>query len=151
MVNRQYGVTLIELLIAIVLLAMLTLAVFPLGQNWVANAQITKTEKLFLEAYNRTKNEAVRNPNGVPMDSTIPAAILIVDNENKTITVRNKDDSTADSIVLKVTIEPRVTVTLSDKCNNKILLNNNAHVMTADCTVYTITAAGGGVNATGAL
>ncbi|WP_313035426.1 prepilin-type N-terminal cleavage/methylation domain-containing protein [Acinetobacter sp.] len=150
MVSQHHGVTLIELMIAIALLAMLALAIFPLGRAWVANAQITKTEKLFLETYTRAKNEAIRNPNAVPIDSTTPAAVLIVDNTNKKIIVRNKDDSTADSIVLQVAIEPTVTVTLSDECSNKIPLNNNAYVMTANCTVYTISA-NGGTNATGAL
>lgn len=142
MVSQHRGVTLIEIMIAIALLAMLALAIFPLGRAWVANAQITKTEKLFLEAYSRAKNEAIRNPNAVPIDSTAPAALLIVDNTNKKIIVRNKDDSTTDSIVLQVVIEPTVTVTLSNECNNKIPLNNNAYVMTANCTVYSITANG---------
>lgn len=137
-------------MIAIALLVMLALAIFPLGRAWVANAQITKTEKLFLEAYSRAKNEAIRNPNAVTIDSTTPAALLIVNNANKTITVRNKDDSTADSMVLQVVIEPTVTVTLSTACNNKIPLNNNAYVVTVNCTVYTISA-NGGTNATGAL
>lgn len=150
MVKQQRGVTLIELMIAIALLAMLALAIFPLGRAWVANAQITKTEKLFLEAYSRAKNEAIRNPNAVTIDSTTPAAVLIVDNTNKMITVRNKDDSTANSIVLQNAIEPTVTVTLSTACSNKIPLNNNAYVMTVNCTVYTISA-NGGTNATGAL
>lgn len=150
MVKQHQGVTLIELMIAIALLAMLALAIFPLGRAWVANAQITKTEKLFLEAYSRAKNEAIRNPNAVTIDSATPAAVLIVDNTNKTITVRNKDDSNANSIVLQNAIEPTVTVTLSNACSNKILLNNNAYVMTANCTVYTISA-NGGTNATGAL
>lgn len=150
MVNQQRGVTLIELMIAIALLVMLALAIFPLGRAWVTNAQITKTEKLFLEAYSRAKNEAIRNPNAVTIDSTTPAAILIVDNANKTVTVRNKDDSAADSMILQAVIESTVTVTLSNECNNKIPLNNNAYVMTANCTVYTISA-NGGTNATGAL
>lgn len=150
MVSQHQGVTLIELMIAIALLAMLALAIFPLGRAWIANAQITKTEKLFLEAYSRAKNEAIRNQNAVTIDSTTSAAVLIVNNTNKTITVRNKDDSTADSMVLQVAIEPTVTVTLSNECSNKIPLNNNAYVMTANCTVYTISA-NGGTNATGAL
>ncbi len=150
MVKQQRGVTLIELMIAIALLAMLALAIFPLGRAWVANAQITKTEKLFLEAYSRAKNEAIRNPNAVTIDSTTPAAVLIVDNTNKMITVRNKDDSTANSIVLQNAIAPTVTVTLSTACSNKIPLNNNAYVITANCTDYTISA-NGGTNATGNL
>ena len=64
----QRGVTLIELMVAIALLAILALAIFPLGRAWVANQQITKTEKLFLEAYARAKNEALRNPNAVKGD-----------------------------------------------------------------------------------
>ena len=150
MVRLPRGITLIELLVTVALIAILAMSALPLGRAWVANAQITKTEKLFLEAYSRARNEAIRNPNAVKIDGTAPAAVLIIDNTAKTMTVRNKDDSAADSIVLQSAIEPTVTVTLSTECNNKIPLNNNAYVLTADCNVYTITASGG-TNAAGAL
>jgi len=142
MVNQQQGVTLIELMIAIALLAMLALAVFPLGRAWVANQQITKTEKLFLEAYARTKNEALRNPNAVK--GATKAASL----EVTTTTVAVKDSN--DVAIWSIDIAPTVTVTLSTQCGQKVILDNNAHITTAGCELYTITASGGS-DATGIL
>lgn len=141
----QRGVTLIELMIAIALLAILALAIFPLGRAWVANQQITKTEKLFLEAYARAKNEALRNPNAVKGD--VKAASL----EVTSTTVLVKDSNGAG--IWSTAIAPTVTVTLSTGCttgHKKIELNNNAHLLTGSCTFYTV-AASGGTNATGTL
>lgn len=87
---RQRGVTLIELMIGIALLAILAVAIFPLGRAWVANAQITKTEKELLEAYARAKNEALRNPNAVKEGAK--AASL----EVTSTTVVVKDSNNAD-------------------------------------------------------
>jgi prepilin-type N-terminal cleavage/methylation domain-containing protein len=145
MVNQHQGVTLIELMIAISLLAMLALAIFPLGRAWVANQQITKTEKLFLEAYARAKNEALRNPNAVKGD--VKTASLEV-----TTTAVNVKDSNGVGI-WSIDIAPTVTVTLSTGCttgHQKVELNNNAHLLTGSCTFYTV-AASGGTNATGTL
>ena len=142
---RQRGVTLIELMIAIALLAILALAIFPLGRAWVANQQITKTEKLFLEAYARAKNEALRNPNAVKGD--VKAASL----EVTSTTVLVKDSNGAG--IWSTAIAPTVTVTLSSGCatgHKKIELNNNAHFLTGSCTFYTI-GASGGTDATGSL
>ena len=139
---KQRGVTLIELMMAIALLAILALAIFPLGRAWVANQQITKTEKLFLEAYARTKNEALRNPNAVKGD--VKAASLEV-LSNK---VEVKDSNGAG--IWSIDIAPTVTVSLSTQCDQKIILNNNANITTTGCAIYTITASGG-TNATGAL
>ncbi|NNH00379.1 prepilin-type N-terminal cleavage/methylation domain-containing protein [Acinetobacter sp. ANC 5414] len=138
----QRGVTLIELMVAIALLAILALAIFPLGRVWVANQQITKTEKLFLEAYARTKNEALRNPNAVK--GATKAASL----EVTTTTVAVKDSN--DVAIWSIDIAPTVTVTLSTACDQKVILNNNANITTTGCALYTITASGG-TNATGAL
>lgn len=139
---RQRGVTLIELMVAIALLAILALALFPLGRAWVANAQITKTEKLFLEAYARAKNEALRNPNAVKGD--VKAASL----EVAASKVEVKDSNGAG--IWSIDIAPTVTVTLSTECGQKIILNNNARITTTGCALYTITASGGS-NATGIL
>lgn len=141
----QRGVTLIELMISIALLSILALAIFPLGRAWVANQQITKTEKLFLEAYARAKNEALRNPNAVKGD--VKAASL----EVTSTTVLVKDSNGAG--IWSTAIAPTVTVTLSSGCatgHKKIELNNNAHLLTGSCTFYTV-AASGGTNATGTL
>lgn len=139
---RQRGVTLIELMIAIALLAILALAIFPLGRAWVANAQITKTEKLFLEAYARAKNEALRNPNAVK-GNTKAASLEITSNK---VHVKDSDDVN----IWSVDIAPTVTVTLSTPCSQKVIFNNNAHNITTGCELYTITASGGS-NATGNL
>ena len=142
---RQRGVTLIELMIAIALFAILALAIFPLGRAWVANQQITMTEKLFLEAYARAKNEALRNPNAVK--DNVKAASL----EVTTTTVNVKDSN--DLGIWSTAIAPTVTVTLSTGCttgHQKIELNNNSHFLTGSCTFYTI-GASGGTDATGSL
>ncbi|NNH77870.1 type II secretion system protein [Acinetobacter sp. ANC 5380] len=142
---RERGITLIELMISIALLAILAVAIFPLGRAWVANQQITKTEKLFLEAYARAKNEALRNPNAVKGD--VKAASL----EVTSTTVLVKDSNGAG--IWSTAIAPTVTVTLSTGCttgHQRIELNNNAYLLAESCTSYAI-AASGGNNATGSF
>lgn len=148
---RQRGVTLIELMIGITLLAILALAIFPLGRAWVANQQITKTEKDFLEAYARAKNEALRNPNAVKQDNPdlSVVATVIIDNTAKKITVQNS----AKEMIWEATMAPTVTVTLSTGCtegHQQIKLNNNAHFLTGSCTFYKVEA-NGGTYASGSL
>ncbi|WP_326519346.1 pilus assembly FimT family protein [Acinetobacter sp. CAAS 2-6] len=154
MVRLQQGVTLIELMITIALLAILAVAGIPLGRAWIANVQITKTEKLFLDAYVRAKNEAIRNPNGISQDSATAVATLSVDNSNKTIKVL--DSKSPPTLMWTVDIPPNVTVRLSSattstECaDSQVTLDNNGHILTANCTKYTISA-NGGTDATGSL
>lgn len=145
---RQRGVTLIELMIGIALLAILAMAIFPLGRAWVANQQITKTEKEFLEAYSRAKNEALRNPNAVKEDDV--AATLKVNNTDKKIEVINSKNV----VIWEAVISPTITVTLSTGCttgHQQLTLNNNGYLRTGSCTYYNIAASGGGNNASGSL
>lgn len=143
---RQRGVTLIELMIGITLLAILALAIFPLGRTWVANQQITKTEKQFLEAYARAKNEALRNPNAIKydpndLDSSIVATVII-DNTAKKIEVQNNAEET----IWEVSIAPTVTVTLSTGCTGgyqQINFNNDGYLLAGSCTFYKVEADGG--------
>lgn len=139
MVNLQKGITLIELMIVVAILLLSIFAVIPFSQAWIANNQIMKTEKMFLEAYERTKNEAIRNPQGIKQDSTQAVASLKVDNTNKIIQVVNSLDRT----LWEVDVPTRTSINLTNSCLNQIKLNNNAHVMTSGCTTYTISASGG--------
>lgn len=150
---RQSGVTLIELMIGIALLAILALAIFPLGRAWVANQQITKTEKQFLEAYARAKNEALRNPNAVT-ENAKAASLEVVGTK-----VEVKDSS--GTAIWSTDIAPTVTVELfsasaSTECDadvpdtQKVALNNNAYLLAKTCTNYLIEASGGN-SATGSL
>lgn len=140
---RQRGVTLIELMIGIALLAILAVAIFPLGRAWVANAQITKTEKELLEAYARAKNEALRNPNAVKEGAK--AASLEV--TSTTVVVKDSNNAT----IWSFNITPTVTIQLStlpasatcDSTTQKVELNNNASLQTNTCTQYLIQASGG--------
>ncbi|MCO8108831.1 MULTISPECIES: pilus assembly FimT family protein [Acinetobacter] len=140
---RQRGVTLIELMIGIALLAILAVAIFPLGRAWVANAQITKTEKELLEAYARAKNEALRNPNAVKEGAK--AASLEV--TSTTVVVKDSNNAT----IWSFNITPTVTIQLStlpasatcDSATQKVELNNNASLQTNTCTQYLIQASGG--------
>lgn len=141
MVNER-GLTLIELMITIALVAILSMAIFPLGRAWVANAQITKTEKSFLEAYGLAKNEAVRNPNAVK--ANVKAASLVINANKVEVT------DSLDNVIWSTDIAPTASITLSPECSQKIILNNNAQITTEGCALYTITASGG-TNAIGNL
>lgn len=141
----QRGVTLIELMIAIALLAIVALAIFPLGRAWVVNQQITKTEKEFLEAYSRAKNEALRNPNAVK-DGEI-AATLKVDNTAKKIVVENSEEDEIWEVSFATTTT--VKLTTGDDCDEdspKVELNNNAYLIDGSCTLYKVEASGGTYN-----
>ncbi|MBZ8141737.1 hypothetical protein CLD22_17750 [Rubrivivax gelatinosus] len=59
--RRQRGLTLVEMMIALALMAMLALMVAQLGSSWTDNARLTRVQALFQQAYDSTKSAALQN------------------------------------------------------------------------------------------
>lgn len=141
------GFTLIELLICISIMVLLLLIGVPLGRTWAANAHIAQVESQLLQAYERTKALALRNPNGVTGANA--AATLLINNTTHGLTVQDSASTT----IWSGTMSSDVTAVLAGAaCNNQLALDNNGlPLATALCTTaYTISASGG-TNATGTL
>lgn len=143
---KQQGVSLIELLITIALLGILLTKVVPLGQAWIANNNISKTEKSLVEALGKARNEALQNPEGV-IGATTAAATLKINNTSKEITV----EKATPIVIWKAQIPTPVSISFSGAagCTSSIEFNNNGQNIST-CTDYTITA-NGGTNATAKL
>lgn len=131
------GISLVELMVVIALIAILALSIFPLGRSWISNSKITQTQKIILEAYSKTRNEALRNPNHVKGNTK--AAVLQL--ESGEIVVNDS----AGQLIWKSKIPTNVEVEFIDcsDVTNQVVLNNNAHRLTASCEGYTIQSAGG--------
>lgn len=148
MVNKQHGVTLIELLITIALLGLLATKVVPLGQAWMANTNISNAEKLLVEALGKVRNEALQNPEGV-IGATTAAATLKINNTSKEITVENAKATPV--VIWKTKIPTTASISFSGAtgCATTVQFNNNGQNIST-CTDYTISA-NGGTNATAKL
>lgn len=141
------GFTLIELLICLSITVLLLLISVPLGRTWVANAHIAQAESQLLQAYERAKALALRNPNGVA--GATATATLTVNNTTYSLTVQDSGGTA----MWNATMPSDVTATLGGStCNNQLALDNNGlPLAAATCTTaYTISASGG-TNATGNL
>lgn len=124
-------------MIVIALISILALSIVPLGRSWISNSKITQTQKIILEAYSKTRNEALRNPNHVKGNTK--AAVLEL--ESGAIVVNDS----AGQLVWKSAIPNNVVVEFID-CSNatkEVVLNNNAHRLATSCAGYTINSAGG--------
>lgn len=148
MVNKQHGVTLIELLITIALLGLLATKVVPLGQAWMANTNISNAEKLLVEALGKARNEALQNPEGV-IGATTAAATLKFNSSTKEISVENAKATPV--VIWKAKIPATASISFSGAtgCATTVPFNNNGQNIST-CTDYTITA-NGGTNATAKL
>lgn len=63
MVRQTAGVTLIELMIVIAILAFLLLATLPFTSSWIYSARVTDGKNKLIQAYGLAKALALRNPN----------------------------------------------------------------------------------------
>lgn len=72
--KQQYGLTLIELMIVVLLLALLAMAASPFTSRWVDNARITETLGIMEQAVGQARAAALRNPALIIGDT--PASII---------------------------------------------------------------------------
>lgn len=146
--SQQRGLMLIELLVTIGLVAILAIAIVPLGRSWIATAHISRAETALVQSYKKAKVEALKNPNGISSDAVNPTAVsIVIDNTMKTIMVKNSNNIT----VWTDDFNRNVTISLATSCNGILKINNLTQVLnnstptTIDntCSSYTITSAGG--------
>ena len=65
MLKMVSGVTLIELMIVVAIIALIALFGVPLGGRWIASSQIAETKALLFQGYSTARALALRNPLGV--------------------------------------------------------------------------------------
>lgn len=141
----QKGITLIELIITLALVAVIVASIAPLGRSWIATAHVSKAQSVLTQAFNKAKTEALKNPNKVLSDATNPTvATITINNTTKTITVTNSSSTT----IWSDSFDQDTTITLATACSSKILLNNTVQFLNSTtpttidntCSSYTISA-----------
>lgn len=75
--QNQFGVSLIESMLAITISGWLLVSGFPLTQNWVASTRVRDAQGLLAQGVSRAKAVALRNPGGVAGNAA--AAMLCID------------------------------------------------------------------------
>ena len=60
--NKQLGVTLVELLVGLVILSAVMMTAVPLTSSWVNSAMVRDAQALLQQAYGRTKALGLANP-----------------------------------------------------------------------------------------
>lgn len=86
---RQRGVTLIELMIGIFIMAMLLMAALPLGQYWVNSNRQMQARGLMWEAVSQARAMALRNPSARRAGE--PSAMLRLSNGQLEVVVPDND------------------------------------------------------------
>lgn len=152
----QKGITLIELIITLALVAIIIISIVPLGRSWVATAHVSKAQSVLLQAFNRAKTEALKNPNKVLTDNTTDPTVAKITIDNtvtpKTITVESCDGTKSNcgtsTTIWSDSFDQDTTITLAPACSSKILLNNTVQFLNSTtpttidntCSSYTISA-----------
>lgn len=132
--SAHRGVTLIELVVTITILALLALAAVQLGQSWIANSRIVETHGKMQTVFEKAQSFAVRNPNGVigansAVNLTMAGGFFVA-------------TSSAGDVVWQERIDPRATVTFASGCGS-IGVNNQGRLLIPSCNAYTIEFTGG--------
>lgn len=71
---KQRGMTLIELMIVVAILAVLIMAVAPFTGSWVDRARVTQSQGILEQAIGQARSAALRNPAAV--SGNAPASML---------------------------------------------------------------------------
>lgn len=144
----QKGITLIELIITLALVAVIIASIAPLGRSWIATAHVSKAQSVLAQAFNKAKTEALKNPNKILSDADNPTVATITVYPNTSppkVIVTNSSGTT----IWEDSFDSDVTITLADTCNSKILLNNTVQFVNTStspatidntCSSYTISA-----------
>ena len=126
-VNHQHGLSLIELLIAILIAGILVLAAMPFTGSWVHANHVTESKNTLTQAWGHAKAMALRNPKKVQRNS--PAAELHIADDGKIYACVH---TCATALVTeKWTITPRngVVVKFISPAGSSVFLSNLGHPM----------------------
>ncbi|MBH0017913.1 type IV pilin protein [Pseudoalteromonas sp. NGC95] len=78
MVNRQSGLSLIELLIVVSIVGVLALVTVPFTQSWLYEAQLNDAKSQLSQAYTQAKALALRNPENVHGEHNTAACVNLL-------------------------------------------------------------------------
>lgn len=70
---KQFGVTLVEMLIVVMIVGLLAVAASPFTSAWTSGARISETLSMMEQAVGRAKANAMRNPTGVTGNTAVTA------------------------------------------------------------------------------
>lgn len=153
---KQYGFTLVELLIVVAILAFLTLAAAPLSGAWVQDADLLKVEGEFTQAIGRAKASALRNQRAALASE--PVTAICVSN-TKVLTVLEGTQATAPNCgtpagtqLWTAQLDSDVSVTSSGNAVSCMCFDNRGLLTTSSCagclTQSTFTLSAGSKNET---
>ncbi len=119
---RQGGVTLIELMIAILIAALLVLVTMPFTGAWIHSAQVHEGRGALVQAWGQAKAIALRNPEKVQQNT--PAAELLINADNSITVCPSLCASTHVSRHWTIPLPAGVAVAFTDPAATAIRLNN---------------------------
>jgi prepilin-type N-terminal cleavage/methylation domain-containing protein len=129
---RQFGFTLVELLVVMVILVLILAAALPLSSNWVGNARISQAEDGLLQGYQMARAVALLNSNQVGSGTT--AATVDLSTAPKVVVL-----DSSNTVQWTGTYTTDVTATLTGSgCGNKVALDNNGMPLNAACVAYKV-------------
>ncbi len=155
--QHQKGMTLIELIIVIALLAILAAAAAPFTTKWVESARITETHGILEQAVGQARAAALRNPTALSGDT--PASKICNDSTGVHIVLPIASNSVLDcasppaqpwlnKLPLNTTIKQGANDWSCACFNNRGLLTNSTASCTGCATSLALTIIAGSENDT---
>lgn len=132
--NHQHGLSLIELLIAILIAGILVLAAMPFTGSWVHANQVTESKNQLTQAWGHAKAMALRNPKKQQRNQ--PAAELYIANNGEIHACVHTCDTAEEAE--KWIIQPRgdVTLAFTDPAVTSVYFSNLGHPMKNEGGTY---------------
>lgn len=116
--KKQYGFTLVEIMVVLGILALLVFAASPLTGAWVNDAHLAQTEGSLKQAIGRAKAIALRNEQGITSDNAAAALCITEADGERVLSVLEGVDNDSPSCT-----GPTGSVSWSTQLSQRIDIN----------------------------
>ena len=130
---KQQGVTLIEMMIVVVVIALLALAASPFTGAWVKEADITKTLAILEQSVGSAKASALRNPTGEQGQNPV-VALCVVERDLRLVAAAAIGDCPAAGALWSARLPAGVTITTNAQAWTCSCFTNRGLLTTAEAS-----------------